>query len=453
MGVDLERLVDSFVDLAEDYHDLDFSSPYGRLDLRRRIPEVTKLRIELLWPTKTELQLASVLIDADGLDDPVSQTVRRTSSVWNDAFAAKLERGDLFGPKRRSATVRTSWEDRPWLEIGFDGPVDLRRVRLRNAGGVGPGASSTRARGIQVLAQTADGWWQTIYDGWQREREFQQLVERQYAGSPLRRSLATALRRRRGRPSSEDDHRTEAELVKILTGIQIGTYNTLKVFKDLNPVGLPSEQVAHFQRLVTDKVLARRQLEFNLHGLRRTFRFWSEEEKRRYLQFTVDVTNCLRELNGNACLGFGSVFAVIRDQEFLGHDDDLDVVIGFDPSEASTLAAGRELVKQWLTKHGYKVVGNYTSHTWVFPPWGGPKIDAFVSIFEGDSIAWYPGRRGSLSRDIMFPPQERALMGVDCPVPRQPELYLERVYGPGWASPDPHYRHPWKRSEWSDIEK
>ena len=453
MAIDLEGLVDDFVELAEGYSDLDFSAPYGRLNVTRQVPDVTCLRIELPWPNKTELQLASVLIDADGLDDPVAQTERRMSSAWSDEHAELLQRGDLFKPKRRQAAVRTKWEDRPWLEIEFKQPVDLRRLRLRNIGGNGPGGSSTRVRGIHVLVRTTDGWWTTIYDGWQREREFLQKVERKYSGAPLARSLETKVRRRLNRPATPQDHRVEGDLIKILASMQIGTYNTLKVFKDLNRVGLSLEEVAQLQRLVTDKILAKRQMEFNLHGLRRTFRFWSEAEKRRYLEFTVDVANCLRKLNDNVCLGFGSVLAVVRDHELLPHDDDLDVIIGFDPDQAATLAEGRELVKKCLTDNGFKVVGNFTSHTWVYPPWGGSKIDAFVSIFEGDSIAWYPSRRGTLTRDVMFPPSEQALMGIDCPVPRQPEAYLEGVYGPGWATPDPHYRHPWKRSEWSDLEK
>jgi hypothetical protein len=476
-GIDLDRLVEDFTILAADYADLDFSAPYGRLDIRRRVPDITAVRIELLWPTKAALQLCSVVIDADGLDDPVAQTVRTMSSTADENFAEMLAEGKMLGAKGRTTTVRSGWEDRPWLQFDFQQPVDLRRIRLRNAGGVGPGASSTRLRGTQVLVQTADGWWHTIYDGWQREREFQQLVEREYGGSLLTRSLATTAQRRFAaldrlrRPAETDDQqgtreqqgkqeqqgrqgqRVKAELVKILAGIQIGTYNTLKVYQDLNKVGLSHDEVAHLQQLVTQKLLSRRQLEFNLHGLRRTFRFWSENEKRRYLQFAVDVTESLQEMNGHACLGFGSVFAVVRDHEFLSHDDDLDVIVGFEPGEADNLAQARELVKKWLTRHGFKVVGSYVSHTWVYPPWGGPKVDVFVGLFEGDSIAWYPGRRGQLTRDIVFPASKRELMGIDCPVPNDPELYLERVYGPGWATPDPHFRHAWKRSEWSDIEK
>ena len=451
MAVDLERLVDEFVELTADFSDLDFRAPYGRLDMKTWIPDVNCLRIELQWPLGTELQLASVLLSANGLDDPVADTIRRASSTWDEGFAAMLENGDLFEQRRSTAAVRTKSEVRPWLEIEFTAPVDLKRVRLRNVGGQGAWGSNTWTRGIQILVRTSDGWWSTIYDGWEREREFQHRVELKFGGRLATRAIETKVRRRLGRERTAGPHYVEGDLVRIVAGIYIGIYNNLQIFRDLQRLELSHEEIARFQQLITDKLLRRRRMEFNPHGIRRTFRFWSKDEKVQYLQFAVDVVGYLRELNDNVCLGFGSVLSIVRDRKLIPHDDDLDIIIGFEPKQASSITDGLQLVRRCLRRNGLKVSANYMGHLWAYPPWGGPKVDVFVSIFEGDSIAWYPSRRGTLTRDIVFPAAQRSLMGIQRPVPRRPKAYLEKVYGPGWVSPDPSHQHPKMANEWIDI--
>ena len=82
---------------------------------------------------------------------------------------------------------------------------------------------------------------------------------------------------------------------------------------------------------------------------------------------------------------------------------------------------------------------------------GRKRVDVFVGIFEDDSISWYPGTRGGLTRAIVFPPRSADLLGVPCWIPAQPEAYLERLYGEGWRVPDPYFRHVWDISAYADI--
>jgi hypothetical protein len=99
---------------------------------------------------------------------------------------------------------------------------------------------------------------------------------------------------------------------------------------------------------------------------------------------------------------------------------------------------------------GYEVSGEFATHRHVRRP-GRKPVDVFVGIFEGDAIAWYPGARGGLTRQIVFPPVAAELLGVRCLIPAQPEVYLERLYGPGWRVPDPYFSHAWDRSAYADI--
>jgi hypothetical protein len=51
----------------------------------------------------------------------------------------------------------------------------------------------------------------------------------------------------------------------------------------------------------------------------------------------------------------------------------------------------------------------------------------------------------------MYPTSEGTLLGVPVPLPRNPLIYLERVYGANWRNPDPGFRHAWDRSSYEDL--
>lgn len=443
-AVDLESVISRFARVARRFDEFGLLDPGGVLELREPVPTAAQVRIE--FPITTPLRLTSVIIEADGLVDPIGQTVRRASSAASRQAAAILKSGALLDPDNSAVGVHTLPNQRPWLEITFDHPVDLRTIKLRNI----DEADSALARGIQVLVRTGDGNWRTIYDGLARERSFTRTVEHEFRDAGLLRRVVTRLGTRPGPPRSRRSGPAVADLVRILTAIQLRDYRNL--FRDLDRVELPAAQIDRFRRLVSEQLLAPRRLEWNIHGIKRSFRFWSDQEKQEYLGFALDVIAALRAVTDNVCFGFGSVLSIVRDHELMPHDDDLDVLVGFERHEATTLAGGLKLIKKVLLDAGFIVEGDFTSYHWVFPPHGGThKLDVFVGMFEEERISWYPGKRGALTRDMMFPPGTRPLLGLECPVPRRSEDYLEQIYGKGWVSPDPNFRHTWKRSEYADI--
>ncbi|HEY9293422.1 MAG TPA: hypothetical protein VIP98_19265 [Microlunatus sp.] len=449
-AIDVSAVVEQFATVSGNFDDLEFLNIGGVLEVPKTVPSVTTIRIEV--PGVTSLELASVLIEADGLADPVAQSTVRASKAASPEFAKVLRSKRLLDPERAQGPdselgICTQQQDRPSVSIVFDQPVDLHKITIRNR----HDHDAIRARGIQVQVRTVDGWWTTIYDGLSRERELVRDVQQHFSGRLLSRRLRETARRRFGRPAAPEPVPQLGDLVRVLTSIQLRDEAKV-IFRDLDRIGLSAEQVSEFRYLVSEKIVSRRQQEWNIHGIKRSFRFWSEREKDEYLGFAVDVIDCLRELNENVCFGFGSVLSVVRDHELIPHDDDLDVIIAFEPEQAATLAEGRALIKHCLEAKGFVVTGNFTSYHWVFRPDGrGQKLDAFAGIWEGDKIAWYPGKRGMLTRDMLFPVEHRPLLGRDCAIPRQPETYLEQIYGPDWQTPNPHFRHTWRRAEYADL--
>ncbi|HEY9293419.1 MAG TPA: hypothetical protein VIP98_19250 [Microlunatus sp.] len=444
--LDLDDLVDGFAQLVDrSFGDLRFVESGGEIDIRTSMPAVTAVRCEL--PRTEYLHLASVIIDADGLDDPVRQTTRTMSSVWKD-YDQVLERGVIFDPANREKAFHTKKESYPWMEIGFDRPRDLSRIRVRNT----EGNNSLRERGLQVQVRTDDGRLTTVYDGAERERQFVRAAEH-YGNGIDGPEVIEGLRTRIGarlRPLGRSAvHPARPDLVKILTRLELQEYAPGR--NALDGIDLTPAQISQFRALVNRRYLFPRELEWTSHGVRRSFRFWTERQQHEYLDFALEVISALRELTGDVCFGFGSVLAIVRDQKLIPHDDDLDVLIAFDPDRAGTMTDGRQLVRKCLQAKGFQVTGGMSAYQWVQPASGGPRLDVFIGVFEGDRISWYPGTRGGLLREQVFPAADREFLGRRCPVPGRPEEYLEQIYGAGWRQPDPNFQHTWNPAAYADI--
>lgn len=470
--LDLVGLVSGFVRLRDSaFPDLRLTESAGTIEITDALRAVTTLRFEL--PGTEFLHLATVIIDADGLDDPVRQTTRTMSSVWKD-FDQTLERGTLFDPADHGKGFHTRKESLPWMEIAFDRPRDISRIRIVNC----EGPNSVRARGLVVSVHTEDGRRHTVYDGLARERAFLHAAERYANGEPTttgrtgtRRGIignraglpahpanlveaveaaaGTARSLLPGRHPARSVNPLVPGLVRVMT--MIALQDDTAVRWALQRLALSPQDAARFRTEVNRHLLFPRERELTSHGVRRSFRFWTAQQRQDYLEFALEVIAALRELTPDVCFGFGSALAIIRDHEPIPHDDDLDVLIGFEPGRAATHAEGRQLVRDCLTAHGFKVSGGMTAYQWVTRSTGGTRLDVFIGVFEGDDISWYPGKRAALTRDMMFPPTEREFLGRTCPVPARPETYLEQIYGPGWEVPDPGFAHRWDPGQYADI--
>ena len=404
------------------FPDLDFLAPGAVLEIAVAPPALDRLRIEL--PGKQYLGLQTIGVDAGGADIAALSTVE-LSSWWR-------WRADHFTVERlfdfdhpTGIVVQTDADDEPWLEVRFARPLPVSAIRLRNV----DDQTSVRASGLRVLGG-ADRGWTVLYDQGERIRLLEEAL--------------------RGRAAVEASPERDliAALVPVVTLTMAGCYTEARrVFEALD---LTPDVRRHFRAAVNGDVLIDRGLEWTGHGPQRCYRFWSEAEKLAYVEFTAGVADALASLTPHVCFGFGAVLGVVRDGDVIPHDDDLDLIVAFEPHEASSLTEGLRCVEEHLRPLGFTVRGNFSAHRHVSRK-GAKHIDVFVGLFEGDSVSWYPSRRGSLTRDIMFPTSAGRLHGVTVPLPRSPLVYLERIYGPGWRRPDPDFAHTWDPAGYADL--
>jgi hypothetical protein len=198
--------------------------------------------------------------------------------------------------------------------------------------------------------------------------------------------------------------------------------------------------------------LKKYELQYNAHGLKRTFSFWSPFEKIDYINSVVELMNFLEEIAPNSVsLGFGAVLGQIRDNDLVPHDDDLDVLVAFDSNEVSTISYGLEIIKDKLNNSSWSVQGRFFSHLWVGLP-NGRRVDVFVGLREkNDFLSFYPSSRHSLKWTDVFPAKSQSLCGISVLMPADQERYLAATYGLDWKTPKVNFSHPWDRKQYLDI--
>lgn len=421
-GIPLHPAVDELIDVAvARFTDLGYLGPDGLMDLALDHGRVLGVRIEL--PAGQILHLQSIGIDAEDVHD-VAEVAQVRASSWQGDHEQAFSPARLFDIDHPTGTVIHTTADRPpWVEIRFSRPLTVTRLRLRNVSD----ESARRARGLRVSVRTR---WRTrlVYDGEAQGRAWHDLLS-----------------------AAQERAATDPESLALLGVLDLTVRGEYARAHTALAAHVADEQVRRqFIAALNQKLLPARGLEWTVHGPKRPFRSWSDEEQVDYVRDTADVVEALRSLTPNVCLGFGSVLAAVRDKALIPHDDDLDVIVGFEPEAAPTLRDGLRRIEEHLRPLGFDVTGPFVAHRHVRRP-GRKRVDVFVGIFEGDVISWYPGARGGLTRAIVVPPIRADLLGVACWIPAQPETYLERLYGEGWRFPDPFFRHDWNSSAYADI--
>lgn len=210
------------------------------------------------------------------------------------------------------------------------------------------------------------------------------------------------------------------------------------------------EETKSIRQILNQDVLLQRSLEFTHHGVKRTFRFWSEDEKKRYLEFAHDVCRVLVKANiTNVCVGYGGALAIGRSRDLIPHDDDLDLIVSLEVEAFPTIAAGIEHVRTILEAADLKVQGDYLSHRHVSN--GQFCLDLFVGIEEDGFFSSYPGPRKYLRAETVFPPILHTLFNAPVLLPRALKSYLVVVYGKEWERPDPNFNHKWDKLAFSPL--
>ncbi|WP_297818181.1 LicD family protein [uncultured Paraglaciecola sp.] len=110
--------------------------------------------------------------------------------------------------------------------------------------------------------------------------------------------------------------------------------------------------------------------EYNLalgpHGLTQTFDLKSDKQKDlTYQRLSTFLSQLVNEFGVDAFVSSGTLLGFVRQGEFLGHDDDLDICYISKESTHEGIVRERNEIKVFLNGKGYRVTDSDVAHLWV----------------------------------------------------------------------------------------
>ena len=132
-------------------------------------------------------------------------------------------------------------------------------------------------------------------------------------------------------------------------------------------------------------------------------------------------------------ISYGTLLGCIRNDDFIAHDDDIDVCFVSDGSDTESAAEEFGRVLDTLQGQGERVLWPGTAH------FHWRTLDVFTAWFEDGGLYMY-NAGGELGRDRVLPLRTWKFKGHEVLVPNDPEAVLELIYGPNWRTPDPMFQ-------------
>lgn len=161
------------------------------------------------------------------------------------------------------------------------------------------------------------------------------------------------------------------------------------------------------------------------------------------LEQTAEVLDALRsECGVPAFVTYGTLLGAVRDEELIGHDNDIDVAYLSAYDHPADIARESFQIQHKLSRRGWKVrrvSGGFVQVGFERPDTVVPHVDVFASFYALDRFYQVFAVEAALPRAAILPLGEVTLHGKRLPAPADPEALLEATYGPSWRVPDPSF--------------
>ncbi len=183
------------------------------------------------------------------------------------------------------------------------------------------------------------------------------------------------------------------------------------------------------------------------HGLSLPF---SEQDPLKITSELQALFDCLDAHGYSAFINSGTLLGAVREQQFLPHDDDIDLAVLI---EGATPCARRKALLHLasvireanisdgpvaLSRRGPLVKLEVEENV---------GVDLFAFWVEDDRVFIWPHTFGELNRDDVFPLTTASLHGTPFPAPKDAEKMLSINYGPDWHRPDSQFVFSWDNAK------
>ena len=221
----------------------------------------------------------------------------------------------------------------------------------------------------------------------------------------------------------------------IISAYNESFYNTKNLLLDLEKSYFCSSAV---KRYLNNVILLPRKKQYTMNwGCRYTFNIWSEEEKRNYIKTSLDVIEMLKPISDNIFYAFGTLLGFVREPSgFVPHDADIDIVVVGKRSIYPSYVELSGAIRKILEAHGASIPHASTNDFHVVIN-KCRRFDIFFRFEEDDGKVFLHRKLKNVYMDIedCYPNSTIDILGYKCPIPKNPFVFLEKVYGADWRVP------------------
>ncbi len=203
----------------------------------------------------------------------------------------------------------------------------------------------------------------------------------------------------------------------------------------LGQTGIDSFSVKKF---FNDKILKKKSKQFNMNwGCQYTFNLWSEDEKRNYIKTTLDVIELLRPISDNIFYAYGTLLGFIREPSgFIPYDSDIDIIVVAKRKEYPTYLDLANAIRKILEEKGASIP-HFSSNDFHVIFNNSKRFDIFFRFEEEDGKIFLHPKLKNVYMTIneCYPNIYIDILGYKCPIPKNPFIFLDKVYGNDWRIP------------------
>jgi hypothetical protein len=197
-----------------------------------------------------------------------------------------------------------------------------------------------------------------------------------------------------------------------------------------------------------NKIASLRELEFTSHGFLRPFRYWSYKNKTALANKTFIICELLTSFGYKMSIGYGTTLGLIRDGDFIEHDDDIDIHAIIKSSEtlpiSSFIYEQNNIILKILLDNNINA-SKCNTHVKIefFENYEKFNLDIFPTIEHNGDLKSAVVHKGRVASGDVFEIDYYLYGDISLPIPKEPQKYCEGVYGKDWKTPINIYEHKW----------
>ncbi len=220
-----------------------------------------------------------------------------------------------------------------------------------------------------------------------------------------------------------------AAMMLIFTALRV---NFMSVYRATRALHLPQVQRLHAQ---VSEILAP-----DFLGPHSYSRRLSDMKDQELIVELKEVFEFFKEQGIVAFLNSGTFLGAVRGNDFIGHDDDIDLAILVPGNSMDEIGLAWRKLRVEIAK-SYPVTMKRTFASLYLS--NGVYVDLFPAWVLDGNVFVYPYCVGELTEEQVFPLVTANLRGQDFPAPANFEAVLSLNYGPNWRRPDPNWQFDW----------